>query len=174
MINRLIACVAASCSSRCCMRGTTGSVRAQGPDIGTDAQRAVGQDPVSQELRAVSRRQRRRRRLRHAASLPQAAQLHVGQVQGSHDAQRRAADAPGSRQHHQARHALHLDACVASSLRRGSVGSRLLHQDFLSRLRSRRECPEAHGASERAGFHSSVDRSREEALRGNGLRQVPR
>ena len=33
----------------------------------------------------------------------------------------------------------------------------LLHQDFLSRLRERRECPQAHGAPERAGLHSSVD-----------------
>ena len=134
----------------------------------------VGQEPVSQILLAVPRRQRGRRRLRHAASLPQAPQLHDGQVQGSHDAQRSAPDAPGSRQHHQARHALHLDARLAQPVRPGSVGSRLLHYDLLPRLRERRECPEARRAPERAGATTSVHRAREEALRGDRLRQVPR
>ena len=45
---------------------------------------------------------------------------------------------------------------------------------FSARLRERRECPEAGGAPERAGRHERVHRAREEALRGDRLRQVPR
>ena len=134
----------------------------------------VGQEALPQVLLAVPRREGGRRRLRHAASAPQAPRLHDGQVQGPHDSQRSAPDPSGPRQHHQARHALHLDARLAHPLRPGSVGSRLLHHDLLPRLLEPRECPAARAAPERAERHERVDRAREEALRGDRLRQVPR
>ena len=134
----------------------------------------VGQEALSQELFAVPRREGRRRRLCRPASAPAAAQLHDGQVQGSDDSQRSAPDAPGPRQHHQARHALHLDAGLAQPLRPGSVGSRVLHHDLLARLLEARECPQARSAPERAESDEGVHRAREEALRGDRLRQVPR
>ena len=95
---------------------------AQAQDVGTEAQRESGKALYLEVLRAVPRRQRRRRRLRHAAPVPQAAQLHDRQVQGADDAQRCAPDASGPRQHHQARHALHVDAGLAQPHRPGSVG----------------------------------------------------
>ena len=70
----------------------------------------VGQAAVSQVLLAVPRREGGRRRLRNLASSPQTPRLHNGQVQGPHDSQRSTPDASGPREHHQARHALHLDA----------------------------------------------------------------
>ena len=99
----------------------------------------VGQEALPQVLLAVPRREGGRRRLRHPASAPQAPRLHDGQVQGPDDSQRSAPDPSGPRQHHQARHALHLDARLAHPHRPGSVGSRLLHQDLLRRLLERRE-----------------------------------
>ena len=98
-----------------------GSVRAQGPDVGTDAQRESGKTALPQVLLAVPRREGRRRRLRHAAPAPQAAELHDRQVQGPDDADRSAPDPSGPREHHQARHAVHLDARLADALRPGSV-----------------------------------------------------
>ena len=47
-------------------------------------------------------------------------------------------------------------------------------EDLLARLRGRRECPQAHGTSERAGLHERDHRAREEALRGERLPEVPR
>ena len=73
----------------------------------------VGQEALSQELFAVPRREGGRRRICRPASAPEAAQLHDGQVQGSDDSQRSAPDASGPRQHHQARHAVHVDARLA-------------------------------------------------------------
>ena len=174
MISRLVphACVVVLLVFVGCSAGGFGP-RA-GPRPRDRGAAGVGQADLSQKLRAVPRRKRGRRRLRHAASPPQAAQLHNRQVQGSHDAERSAADAPGPRQHHQARHALHFDARLAQPLRSGSVGSRPLHQDVLRRLLQPRECPQAARAPERAECHERVGRAREEALRGNRLRQVPR
>ena len=60
------------------------------------------------------------------------------------------------------------------SLRPGSVESRLLHHDLLPRLLERREGAPARAAPERAESHEGVHRAREEALRGDRLRQVPR
>ena len=134
----------------------------------------VGQEALRQVLLAVPRREGGRRRLRHPASAPQAPQLHDGQVQGPDDSQRSAPDPSGPRQHHQARHAVHLDARLAHPLRPGSVGSRLLHHDLLPRLLEPRECPQARAAPERAERHERVRRAREEALRRDRLRQVPR
>ena len=110
----------------------------------------VGQEALPQVLLAVPRREGGRRRLRHPASAPQAPQLHDGQVQGSHDAHRSAPDASGPREHHQARHALHVDARLAQPHRPGSVGSRLLHHDLFPRLLQARERPQARSAPERA------------------------
>ena len=83
------------------------------PDVGTEAQRESGKRLYLKILLPVPRRERERRRLRHAPSAPKAARLHHGQVQDPHDSQRSAPDPPGPRQHHQARHAVHLDAGLA-------------------------------------------------------------
>ena len=149
-------------------------LRAQGPDVGTDAQRASGKQLYAKILRAVPRREGRRRGLRHAPPLPQAAELHDRQVQGADDAQRRAADASGPRQHHQARHALHLDARLAQPLRPAGVGARLLHQDVLPGFRRQREGPEAGRAAERAERLERDRRAGEEAVRRDGLFAMPR
>ena len=101
-----------------------------------------GQGALSQVPRAVPRREGRRRRLRDVAPAPQAAQLHDGQVQGPHDGQRRASDASGPGEHHQARHALHVDARLARSLRPGSVEHRLLHHDLLPRFLQAENVPQ--------------------------------
>ena len=122
----------------------------------------------------MPRREGGRRRVCHLAPVPQAPGLHDGQVQGSDDSQRSAPDPSGSRQHHQARHALHLDACLAYALRPGSVGSRLLHQDLLPRLLERREGPQPVPLPSAPAATQRVDRAREEALRGDRLRKVPR
>ena len=165
-------CLAVLIASLCA--APTGSARAAAQDVGTEAQRRVGQEALPQVLLAVPRREGRRRRLRRPAPAPEAAQLHDGQVQDSDDAQRRAPDPSGPRQHHPARHAVHVDARLAQLLRPGSVGSRLLHHDLLRRLLERRKCPAARAAPERAELHERVHRAREEALRGHRLRQVPR
>ena len=58
--------------------------------------------------------------------------------------------------------------------RPGSVGSRALPDDLFPRLREARERPQARGAPERAESDEGVHRAREEALRRDRLRQVPR
>ena len=54
---------------------------------------------------------------------------------------RSAPDTSGPRQHHQARHALHLDARLARPLRPGRVESGVLHQDLLPRVLQPRRVP---------------------------------
>ncbi len=118
----------------------------------------VGQEALSQVLLPVPRRDRGRRGLRHPASAPQAPQLHNRQVQGAHDAHRSAPDASGPCEHHQARHALHVDACLAQSRRPGRVGSRLLHQELLLRFLQPRDCPSAGSSPECAQRDEGVSR----------------
>ena len=122
------------CPARVVVGGNHGTSARAGSRRRDRGAAGVGQEPVSQILLAVPRRQRGRRRLRHAASAPPAPRLHHGQVQGSHDSRRSAPEPSGSRQHHQARHALHLDASVARVVRPGSVGSRVLPDDLLCRF----------------------------------------
>ena len=50
----------------------------------------------------------------------------------------------------------------------------VLHHDLLPRLLEPRECPPARAAPERAERHERVHRAREEALRRDRLRKVPR
>ncbi len=90
-----------------------GPVRATAPDVGTEAQRESGKKLYLQVLRAVPWRERRRRGLRRLPSAAEAPQFHRGQVQDPDDTERSAADPPGPRQRHQARHAVYLDAGVA-------------------------------------------------------------
>ena len=52
--------------------------------------------------------------------------------------------------------------------------SRALPYNLLARLHEPRECPQACAAPERAGQHERVHRAREETLRGERLRQVSR
>ena len=59
---------------RCACRGRR-------PDVGTEAQRESGKILYLKYCCAVPRRERGRRRLRHAASAPPPARLHHGQVQ---------------------------------------------------------------------------------------------
>ncbi len=75
------------------------------------------QEAVPQELFAMPRREGRRRRLRRSAPVPEAAKFHDGEVQDPDDAERGAADAPGPRRRDQARHAVHIHACLAQVLR---------------------------------------------------------
>ena len=120
----------------------------------------VGQAAVRKVLRAVPRREGRRRGRRDAAPVPEAAQLHHRQVQGADDSQRLAADASGPGQHHQARHAVHVDAGLAQSRRPGRGQPRLLHHDVLARLHQRRA--------------ESASRSRCRARRRPARRRSPR
>ena len=80
---------------------------------------------------------------------PRPRNFTTAQVQGSDDSQRSAPDPSGPRQHHQARHALHVDARLANTLRPGSVGSRLLHYDLLPRFLEQGKRSEAGGVPER-------------------------
>ena len=171
MTSRLIGARAFSRGSRCPDRLVV--CRADGIGARAGSRRrdrgaaGVGQGALPQVLCAVPRREGGRRRLCHPASAPQAPQLHDRQVQGSDDAQRSAPDPSGPRQHHQARHALHLDARLARPLRPGSVESRLLHHDLLPRLLEPRECSPARGAPERAERH---DESRSSSGRSSTRR----
>ena len=72
MTSRLIlpGCVAVLVALLCAP--TLQLVRAQGPDLGTDAQRESGKKLYLKVLLPVPRRDRRRRGLRHPASAPQA------------------------------------------------------------------------------------------------------
>ena len=90
---------------------------------------------------------------------PQAPQLHDGQVQGPDDSQRSAPDPSGPRQHHQARHALHVDARLANTLRPGSVESRLLHHDLLPRFLEprKRSASRCRSRARRAATKESIE-----------------
>ena len=149
-------------------------LRAQGPDLGTDAQRASGKQLYAKYCAQCHGEKGDGEGYATPAPLPQAAELHDRQVQGADDAQRRAADASGSGQHHQARHALHLDARLAQPLRPAGVGARVLHQDVLPGFRRQREGAEA---GRDAGCAECLERDRragQEAVRRDGLLAMPR
>ena len=149
-------------------------LRAQGPDIGTEAQRESGKTLYLKYCVQCHGEKGDGNGYATPHLLPRPRDFTSGKFKVRTTAERSAPDAPGPRQHHQARHALHVDAGLAHPDRSGSVGSRLLHEDLLPRLRGRREYPEALGTSERAGLHERDHRAREEALRGERLSQVPR
>ena len=109
----------------------TGSVRAQAPDVGTEAQRESGKRLYAKYCSQCHGEKGDGEGYATPAPVPQAPGLHDGQIQNPDDAERGAADASGPRQHHQARHALHLDARLAGPVRPGSVGSRLLPYNLL-------------------------------------------
>ena len=153
---------------------TTGSVRVTAQDVGTEAQRESGKTLYLKNCSQCHGEKGDGRRLRHPAPVAAAPQLHDGQVQGSDDSQRSAPEPSGPRQHHQARHALHVDARLANTHRSGSGESRLLHYDLLPRFLEQGKRSQAGAAPERAELDEGVDRDREETLRGHRLRQVPR
>ena len=118
------------------------SVRAQAPDVGTEAQRESGKELYGKYCAQCHGEKGDGEGDATPHLLPAAARLHDRQVQGADDAERRAADPPGSRQHHQARHALHVDAGLARPHRPGRREPRVLHHDLLARLRQPRDtCP---------------------------------
>ena len=116
MISRLIsrACVAVLFVSLCAWTmgtpGTTGTVRAQGPDLGTDAQRESGKTLYLKYCVQCHGEKGDGDGYATQHLFPRPRDFTTRQVQGSNDSQRSAPDASGPRQHHQARHALHLDA----------------------------------------------------------------
>ena len=128
-------CLAVLIASLCA--ALTGSVRAAAQDVGTEAQREAGKKLYLKYCSQCHGEKGDGEGYAAPHLRPQAAQLHDGQVQGSDDSQRSAPDPSGPRQHHQARHAVHVDARLADTLRPGSVGSRLLHHDLLPRFLER-------------------------------------
>ena len=135
-----------------------GTMGARGCCPGRDGHEArVGEDALSQVLLAVPRREGGRRGIRRLASPSEAPQLHDRQVQDSNDSQRSAPDARGPRQHHPARHAVHVDARLARPLRPGSLGSRRLHHHVLTRILQTRRTPPSQF---RSPAHRDLRRSR--------------
>ena len=141
------------------------------PDVGTEAQRESGKQLYLKYCAQCHGEKGGRRRLRHPASAPQARELHDGQVQGPHDSQRRAPDPSGPRQHHQARHALHVDARLARPLRPGSVGSRLLHHDLLPRLLEPENAPSRSSSRARRDRRTSPSSSGRSSTKRHRLRR---
>src|SRR4029078_13676152 len=86
--------------------------------------------------------------------------------------QRCTSDASGSGEHHQARHALQLDAGLAELLRLANIGYRLLLDDLLPRVLKRGERPEDDRVAERDEVLDRVDCARTETLLRHWLRKI--
>ena len=149
-------------------------MRAQAPDVGTDAQRQSGKKLYLEELLAVPRRKRGRRGLRAPHLLPRPRNFTAGKF--------KVRTTPnGALPTHQdlvniIRRGMPYTSMPAwpELLRPAGVGSRLFHHDLLARFRRPGKSPQPVAAAQRAGYHERVDRAREEAVRGHRLRQVPR
>ena len=108
-----------------------GSARVAAQDVGTEAQRESGKKLYLKNCSQCHGEKGDGEGYAAPHLLPRPQELHDGQVQDSDDSQRRPSDPSGPRQHHQARHAVHVDARLARFLRPGSVRSRVLHHDLL-------------------------------------------
>ena len=166
--------VSASCSRAVCRADGIG---ARGGSRRRDRCAAgVGQAALSAStVRSATARRGTAKATPPRTCCPRPRNFTTRQVQGSDDAQRRAPDPPGPRQHHQARHALHVDAGLArhSPTRKCRI-SRTSSRPSLPTSRSPRASPQPVALPSAPKAHEGVDRAREEALRGDRLRQVPR
>ncbi len=152
-----------------------GSLRAQGPDVGTEAQRAAGKELYARNCAQCHGDKGDGDGVAAAHLDAAAARLHLRQVQGPHDAERRAADASRISSHIIKRGMPYTSMPAWPALSDAQVSEpRLLRQDVLARLRQARQRPQGGRAAERA---EHVERHRgagEEALRRDRLRPVSR
>ena len=126
---RLAVLIASLCAA------STGSVRVAAQDVGTEAQRESGKKLYLKYCSQCHGEKGDGEGYAAPHLHPEAAELHDRQVQDSDDAQRSAPDPSGPREHHQARHALHLDARLAcasptSKCRISRTSSRRSPPDF--------------------------------------------
>ena len=150
------------------------SVRAAAQDLGTDAQRESGKQLYLKFCAQCHGDKGDGEGYATPHLNPKPRELHHRQVQDPHHTDGRAPDASGSREHHPPRDAVHVDAGVAEPLRPGGVGPRALPDDVFAGLRETGERPQGRRAPERARRDGRIDRPREEALRGNRLREMSR
>jgi hypothetical protein len=85
-------------------------VRVKAQDVGTEAQRESGKALYLKNCSQCHGDKGDGEGYATPHSVPGAPQLHDGQVQGADDSQRSAPDASGPGQHHQTRHAVHVNA----------------------------------------------------------------
>ena len=105
-------CVAVLIASLCA--APTGSVRAQRlPTSGPRRSGSRARSSTSNTARSATARRGTAKATPPRICARRPRNFTTGQVQGSHDSQRSAPDASGPRQHHQARHAVHVDARLA-------------------------------------------------------------
>ena len=152
-----------------------GSVRTAAPGRRNRRAAGVGQEALPQVLFAVPRRQGRRRRLCRSAPASR-----------GRATSRRASSRFGRRPTERSRpiRTSSTSSGAACPTPRCPPGPAFSDQEvsdlayfittFSADFSNRRECAQARAAPERAESHEGVDRAREEALRGDRLRQVPR
>ena len=154
--------------------GTTGPVRAQGPDVGTEAQRESGKNLYLKYCSQCHGDKGDAAGYATPHLMPRPRDFTTGKFKV------RTTPSGALPSHQDLVNIIRLGMPYTSMpawpdvVRPGSVGSRVLPDDLLRGLLEPRNGSQAHGVPERAELHERIHRARKEALRGDRLFEVPR